>query len=156
MYLTHLEQEIDVDFLIEEYSKDQITSVFPFITLSKRQIFQNDLKGKRTGMNKSEKKFANYLINDEFIVYHEPRIVECARVPDFLICKRGLFNEIIQASIVEITDMSFYQQTSDQRKSKQLKEIEQACGQFDFSFRALFKEDLNLLYNLTPTSFFNS
>jgi len=154
MYLTQLEQEIDINFLIEKHSKEQVTSLFPFINLSQRQLFYDDLKGKRTGMNSSEKKFANCLMDNGYILYHEPKISECVRVPDFLVCKKGFLDNSLQVSVVEITTMSLFQKGADKRKFEQIRDLEEVCEIHDLRFKALFKEDLNVLYDIGPDNFF--
>ena len=119
--------------IIENYTdlNRELSLKYPQMILH-RALDEYDLQGRKTGMNKNEREFARLLIRRNFLVYREPEIRDCNRIPDFFVLnpRSGV------GKLVEIT--LFFSDSIDNRKRQQIAELE-SCG---IPFVVLYREQM--------------
>lgn len=109
-------QEIDnlVDYSV--FLKEHLTTVYPQLILP-TPINSFDVNSKKFRMSDNEREFAKLLLTRDLIVYREPTIKDCTKVPDFFVYNPRTDN----GKLVEIT--LYPSTTHDERKTEQVKAL---------------------------------
>lgn len=112
---------------LENSIKDEYPQLFLSSPLDDFSIANNSVR-----MNSNEKQFAKLLLSRDLLVYREPKIEFCDRIPDFFVYNPRTYN----GKLVEITLSK--SETSDKRKRRQIHNLE-LCG---IPFVILFREHM--------------
>lgn len=128
-----LEKEIYIPS-VTEYSQtldSYLTTLYPQMILP-TPLNEFDIESKKLRMNYEEREFAHLLLTRDLVVYREPEIRDCNRIPDFFVFNPRHGN----GKLVEITLSSCM--TRDKRKRGQIKDLSM-CG---IPLVVLYKEQM--------------